>query len=54
MRDFVSEKTIGGSVYTLLRDSSDPRRNFIVCDGDEKEVSLSIWPDDAAIEALWP
>jgi hypothetical protein len=53
MRDFVSEKTINGRDYILLRSADEPWRNFIVRDGEEVEAPLPVWLDDAAIEALF-
>ena len=53
MRDFVSEKFINGRTFTLLRDSEEPWRNFIVCDGVEVEIPLPTWLNNEDIEDLF-
>jgi hypothetical protein len=51
--DFVSEKTINGKVYVLVRSADEPWRNFVICDEKQIEIPLGIWHDENAIERLF-
>lgn len=51
--NFVSEKTIDGSVYILKRDSKDPRKTYVIKEDQIVPFDVKKWTDNVYIVGLF-